>query len=215
MITFCLATCEREDLLFNTLQSFKEYNSYNISKYIIIDDTGGKFNKDKYSNAQRIVGGNLTWIHNDKRQGQIESIDKMYSIVKTPYIFHCEDDWEFFKPFFIHKSMEILNKNLFCIQVWLREFYDTNGHPLIFEDGIWKMQFNYLKVWHGFSFNPGLRRLRDYKFLQKYSHFSKFNSANPKRSEYIIGNVYKNMGYYAAILDEGFVRHSGKNRHVK
>jgi len=31
-----------------------------------------------------------------KNIGQIKSIDKAYSMVDTEYIFHCEDDWEFY-----------------------------------------------------------------------------------------------------------------------
>ena len=40
--------------------------------------------------------------------GQIASIDKAYATVTTPYIFHCEDDWRFFRSGFIESSLALL-----------------------------------------------------------------------------------------------------------
>ena len=40
-------------------------------------------------------------IFNENRQGQIKSVDYAYSMVETPYIFHLEDDWEFYESYFI------------------------------------------------------------------------------------------------------------------
>ena len=37
-------------------------------------------------------GVKLNVICNSKK-GQIQSIVDTYKLVKTPYIFHCEDDW--------------------------------------------------------------------------------------------------------------------------
>ena len=50
-------------------------------------------------------------IINEKRLGQMKSIDKAYSEVDTEYIFHCEDDWKFFKNGFIEKSMKLLEED--------------------------------------------------------------------------------------------------------
>ena len=36
----------------------------------------------------------------------IKSIDSVYSTIDTEYIFHCEDDWEFYDSSFIEKSLK-------------------------------------------------------------------------------------------------------------
>ena len=58
-----------------------------------------------------------TIIYNETNIGQIKSIDKnIYSLVKTEFIFHCEDDWEFYSYGFIEKSINILSNNLKYLQ---------------------------------------------------------------------------------------------------
>ena len=57
---------------------------------------------------------------NETRIGQIKSIDKAYKEVKTEYVFHCEDDWEFLREGFIEKSMEMLKEDPKIAVVGLR-----------------------------------------------------------------------------------------------
>ena len=45
---------------------------------------------------------------NRENIGQNASIDKMYKNVNTEYIFHCEEDWEFYKSGFIEDSLKVL-----------------------------------------------------------------------------------------------------------
>ncbi|MGB4774693.1 MAG: hypothetical protein WBP45_05960 [Daejeonella sp.] len=183
----------------------------------IIDDTGYEdliIRKSRAYLENTFKSYPITWIYNSKKEGQIVSIDKIYSLVKTPFIFHCEDDWKFYKTGFIESSLPVLLKYPKCLQVWLREFYDTNGHPLVYSNNLWLLTLNYLNRWHGFSFNPGLRRLSDYKLLEKYSKHTIFDRFQPWKSEVAIGTIYKDKNYFAAILSEGYVHHIGKGRHV-
>ena len=93
-ITFVLTSCGRYDLLRYTLKSFLQYNThYPIEKYIIIED--GAYNNELGQVMNEYPW--MEWIVNGKRIGQIKSIDRAYSLVKTEYIFHCEDDWEFYR----------------------------------------------------------------------------------------------------------------------
>jgi hypothetical protein len=72
--------------------------------------------------------------------------------------------------------------------------------------------------WHGFSFNPGLRRLVDYRnhFPEGFSQRVSFDRGHACGAEAEISAIYKSLGYYAAILDvpTGFVTHIGNSRHV-
>jgi len=223
-VTVVVTSCNRHDLLDMTLASFFAHNRFPISQMIVVED-GEKSNKlmeAKYKSR------NIEWISTGKRVGQIAAIDYAYSRVKTSYVFHMEDDWEFYRSGFIAESLSILENHPDCLQVYLRALDDINGHPLEdqvhHENGItWRKLIrnftNQWGEWHGFSFNPGLRRLNDYVLTGGYGNICSFDFDNPGKAESKIAVFYKNNGYFAAILcsrgGEGFVRHTGTNRHVK
>jgi hypothetical protein len=88
--------------------------------------------------------------------GQVSSIDKAYAEVTTPYIMHCEDDWEFYRFGFVEASLEVLEKYDNILQVWIRAHHDTNGHPIVklAQFDVATMSANY--EWCGFSWNRGV-----------------------------------------------------------
>jgi hypothetical protein len=220
-ITFALTSCGRPDLLEKTMDSFFEKNTYPITKYIIIEDSNilgiNNHLKEKYKKY------NVEWIENELKLGQIKSIDKMYSKINTEYIFHCEEDWFFTKESFIEKSLEILENDTKIVNVWLRNLHDTNGHPV--EDEIFNangvnyrlLSLGYLNVWHGFSFNPGLRRLSDYNLIKPYFglvDIKIINSGVYIDFEAEAGIKYKELGFRSVILTEKHVEHIGWGRHI-
>lgn len=219
-VTIVLTSCNRSKELKVTLQSFFKFNTYPIQKIIIIDDSGKKGCIDE---AIKEIPNNIEKqiIYNDKNIGQIKSIDKAYSLVDTEYIFHCEDDWEFYDYSFIEKSLDILNKNknLYC--VWLRPYKHfrvlNNGHPVepsIVDNyrlmGVFKERTN---VWNGVTFNPGLRRTSDCKLLLPYQQFIGSKECNVGGVEQALSNLYFNRGFRAAITlnENGFIKHIGIN----
>jgi len=203
-VTFALTSCGRHDLLEETMDSFLKMNTYPIEKYIINEDSCIPNINDhlilKYSYLD------IEWIINDTRFGQIKSIDNMYSRIQTDYIFHCEEDWLFTDTSFIEKSLTILKNDPKILQVWLRAQNDTNGHPVEpFSSEYDLAALNYNRIWHGFSFNPGLRRLCDYKLINTYGSIG---------HEPEISKKYKDLGFRTAILKTKHVEHLGWGRHV-
>jgi hypothetical protein len=208
-ITFVMTSCDRTDLLKSTFDSFIKNNTFPIEKYLIIDDSGkigiNDFIKEEYPNL------NINLIYNTPKLGQIKSIDKAYSIIDTEYVFHCEEDWEFYKPGFIEYSLKILESNSKILQCWLRDDSDTNGQPV--EPSVYKiddieyrlMSENYRGVWHGFTFNPTLIKIDNYKLIAPYSNFEE---------EHHISIRFHELGFRAAKCMNGFVRHIGWGRHV-
>jgi GT2 family glycosyltransferase len=206
-ITFVLTSCGRYDLLRYTLKSFLQYNTHPIEKYIIIED--GAYNNELGAVMEEYPW--MEWIVNGKRIGQIKSVDKAYKLVTTDYLFHCEDDWEFYRTGFIEKSLEVLEQNPKIIQLWLRERTDTMGHPV---EGDF-LSLGYMGRWHGFSFNPALKRMSDYlKIGASYEKITKNETLAASMSEAEIGIVYKDLGYRAMITEQGYVKHIGWGRHV-
>jgi hypothetical protein len=211
-VTFVLTSCKRFDLLEPTLTSFLKYNTYPIEEYIIIEDSP---NIDKLNQVlKKFPEVKFTALHNDPQIGQLRSIDKAYSHVKTDYIFHCEDDWLFYRPGFIEKSFSILLENEKVINVWLREQNDTNAHPL--ETTVHQtaegIQYKYLQTgfqggFHGFTFNPGLRRTKDYELIKPYSNWP---------DEIDLSNEYYHTHQFrGVILVDGSVRHLGNHRKIR
>jgi hypothetical protein len=210
-VSVVITSCGRFDLLDKTISSFFKYNSYkNIKEIIIIEDSGKpeaciKLNSilNKYQNINIV----LKIIINPHNIGQVESIDKAYSQVTCPYIFHLEDDWEFYKSGFIEKSIEILKHNDWVYTVWLRNYNDTQNHPIEITHNLDfnLMTLNFLDKYHGFTWNPGLRRLSD------YNKIGSFQESAP--SEVLASELYKKLGYRAAITKNtnGYVRHIGTN----
>ncbi|MFP3527750.1 glycosyltransferase family 2 protein, partial [Pantoea sp. SIMBA_072] len=74
----------------DTLESFDRYNTAPIREVFITEDSGddavhGAVPEHWKPYCKVFV--------NRPKLGQLPSIDLAYSHVKTPYIFHCEDDW--------------------------------------------------------------------------------------------------------------------------
>lgn len=179
MVSVVVTSCGRFDLLHRTLRSFYKFNTYPIEELIIIEDS--------FDN-----------------KGQIVRIDEAYSRVKTPYIFHLEDDWEFTHGGFIEKSLEIL-KDPLVMQVWLMKPHDT---PTDKGGDNYKLVGTNFFGWHGFTLNPGLRRLSDYKLVAPYSQFG-----NTGLAEQAIGQRYYELGFRGAVLNKTYIKHIGNGRH--
>lgn len=215
-VTLVITSCNRFDLLKQTLESFSKNNTYPLKEIIIIEDSGNSEIKtiipnDWLSNTRLII--------NEKNLGQIKSIDLAYKEVLTEYIFHCEDDWIFYRKGFVEDSMAILDSNQSILTVWLRDIEkDLKKHyPFHFVFGqtkIGNINFYYLgsnsPEWKGFTFNPTLKRKSDYEKLNQYERPG-MKSANV---ESFLSNFYDALGMSTVILENSAVEHIGWDNHV-
>ncbi|MCA6074119.1 glycosyltransferase [Fulvivirga sedimenti] len=216
-VSLVLTSCNRFDLLEKTLKSFFEFNTYPIAQHIIIEDSP---NRDKLLRVlAKFPDIAFIALNNDPQLGQMKSIERAYSEVTSEFIFHCEDDWEFYRKGFVENSMAVLDHDEKISNVWLRGFeeipesrfekevhtcksapvkfryvYPTYTHP---KNGI---------TWYGFSLNPGLRRYSDYLLVKPISQFDR---------ESAIGKAYYELGYKGAMLLDGYVRHIGYHRGIR
>ena len=217
-VALVLTSCNRFDLLEKTLVSFFKFNTYPIAQHIIIEDS---HNLDKLNKVlANFPGVDFTVLNNEPQLGQMKSIDRAYSKVTSEYIFHCEDDWEFYREGFIEDSFKVLDSDDKIVTIWLREQNDTNEHPV--EPEVFKckdpgsrdyqiMMRNYRRkadsdVWHGFTFNPGLRRLKDYQLVAPIGELGR---------EWNMSELYHGKGFKGAIFETGYVRHIGDHRGIR
>ncbi len=208
MITFCITSCNRFDLLERTIDSFLKLNKYPIKKYILNEDSGNTeiINKilNKYGNLFHII-------RNPKNEGLLKSVDNLYKLVETEYIFHTEDDWYFqSNSNFITDSLEILENNKNIHQIWLRKNIPNEWiEPKIIDNKYQIIKYPHLGGWCGFSFNPGLRRKSDYlkMFPEGYNKHKISNDIGICELE--CNNIAALNGYRAAILTNPTCVHIG------
>ncbi|MFT6976754.1 MAG: hypothetical protein ACJAZA_000456 [Shewanella psychromarinicola] len=217
-VSFVLTSCNRFDLLEETIVSFRKFNTYPIAQYILIEDS---HNVDKLMSVlNKFEGIDFLILNNDPQLGQMKSIDRAYAQVTSEFIFHCEDDWEFYREGFIEDSLKVLDTDEKVVTVWLREQNDTNDHPIEPElfhckDPLGRcyqiMQRNHQRrlgaqLWHGFTFNPGLRRTKDFQLIAPIGEMN---------GESSMSDVYHQHGFKGAIFPTGYVRHIGYHRGIR
>lgn len=232
-VTFVLTSCGRLDLLEKTLDSFFKFNTYPIDRFIITEDSADQSIFNQCVELNQKYNHKLEFLFNYEKLGQSKSVDLAYSKITTEYIFHSEDDWEFYAPGFIEKSIDILENRQDILQAWIRPktdgilnkiapevFYTKNGTPFrtvmpasfytgrTLENGDKETVINY----SGFSYNPGLKRRKDFNKLGTggYTQFGQ---------EHLIDYYYRDLGYKIVSISisdsDGYVKHSGWDRRVE
>ena len=190
-------------------------NTYPMSEVIIIEDSCSKEMHKQLCDLYP----DYTLILNGKNQGLINNIDRAYSLVKTKYVFHSEDDWEYTKPGFMEQSLNVIEHNHMIMQVWITgnvhnqkletTVYNNSGVPYqlaIFGEANITPSDQHL--WHGFTLNPGLRSMRIYKEAAPWSQWSTDKDFLALR-ECKIGEEYLRKGYRAAVLRDTYCVHTG------
>jgi len=234
-ITMVITSCGRQDLLEETIKSFERFAPNTLDELIIVEDTEIKndFVKDLIPSVKKITLLNSPVT----RRGQLLNIEWAYNYVKTPYIFHCEDDWVFTKSNFIEDSRRLLEAYPECLMVHLRSHRDqwqvdynrswVEETEYVLSDAEGSLKYWKIRPWiqhdggFGFTFNPGLRRLSDYQkvgglttpIAVKYGPF--FNKKDGCLVERTHAENYQRLGMWCASLEpEGRVQHIGWHRHI-
>ena len=170
-----IASCGRFDLLRRTVTSFLKFVDVQPKQYILVEDSGDESVREVLA-PFNVPFEILINQPNTGQQSSIErlhaAIDRVYAQVKFSYIFHCEDDWEFFRTGFIQESFIVLNALPKASAIMLHGRSDPRGLgniPTAQIDGIrfchphpsncyrFKMLVGY--------YHPGLRRIADYQKL--------------------------------------------------
>lgn len=212
MITGVFTSCGRFNLLERTLKSFVRYSDLPLEQLIVIDNSTLPQTEAEIERIVSVIGIPISLIVNSENIGQVLSIDTAYSFVETDYIFHCEDDWEFFDTGFLQLSKQLLEERENIINVNLRVRFDGEKgsmHPVtdlmttpLNSVRYHEYMLNYLGAWHGFSWNPGLRRKKDYDLIKPYKQYGEESG---------VGRKYKELGYVAACLEKSYCKHIGTN----
>jgi glycosyltransferase involved in cell wall biosynthesis len=202
--TVVITCCNRPDKLDQTLSSIVACDTTGIAKFVIIEDSACM--KSAEITARILADFPHIYLKNAQNIGQVRSVDRAYAHVKTPYIFHCEEDWVFPSSLFLEQSRILLDALPEVHSVMLR---DVSEWFAFFTDAT-EREFQGVRYvhadpraerrWGSFSFNPGLRRLSD------YLNCAPFAEIGPERD---ISFHHKMRGFSLVSLCEGDVRHLG------
>lgn len=211
-ITLVVTSCGRLDLLKHTLESFDRFNTAPVREVFITEDAGDE-------GVRAVIPAHwkdhCTFFVNRPKLGQLASIDLAYEQVKTPYIFHCEDDWEFYRPGFVEDSRTILELRPEILQVWLRNYvYDLQVHSPYIRLGAREViggvpcypLISDKPEWQSFSLNPGLRRLKEYRLCAPFAGYG---------GEKALSQRYAELNLTAVTLEGDAVLHTGFGLHVE
>lgn len=207
-VTAVLTSCGRLDLLERTINSLDETFWDKIPVKIITEDSANEniFEEVRVQNENGYLKG-WTILCNELKLGQSASIDLAYSKVKTDYVFHLEDDWEFYDDTFIDRSLPILEKYDNIIQVTFRGNTPHLTDPTLFEAET-ENEFNVLipgyNGWPGFTYNPNIFKFSAYEKVKPIA----------KKQEKDIGLIFNKFELFTARLKTPCVDHIGDGRHV-
>ncbi|MEM7694376.1 MAG: glycosyltransferase [Pseudomonadota bacterium] len=213
--TIVITSCDRFDLLDRTLASLDAHVDAAPAAVIVMEDSG---NVGVEAVCARHFGGRVTAVVNPVRRGQIRSIDHAYGLVTTPYIFHCEDDWEFFRTGFITESQKLLDAlpNISMVSLRARgeiNPINRNAPKKILGDLEYFIADPAAHVeYNSYSFNPGLRRLADYTRHGPFEAAKTGLGGIPNEAD--VSYHFKRRGFAMAYLEAPAVRHIGWERHI-
>ena len=201
-IDLCLTIGRRPSLLRQTLDSLLP--RANFKKIIAMNDFRDQETNDVFK--ELCPSGIL--INLNEQVGHHRAVDLMYSKVSSPYILHCEDDWLFNSNLMMDESIQLLKSNEKIGSVCLREIKDFNlneeqeSKKITQQHG--DIKFSRLdgthEEWHGFTFNPHVTSLSQWKEFGPYSAFKK---------ERHISRKLRNAGTFVAYLQPGSCVHIG------
>lgn len=208
----------RIKFLKTAVDSFMTLNSYPIDEIIIIDDSAKPEAKEAII---KLYGDrdNFRLLFPPKTLGQPKAIDTAYELIDSDYVFHAEDDYLFEgNANFIQDSIDIMENDSRVNQVWCRHFSDyfvSHGdvNTMLDQELLMAPSGVEYKIvlkdqmgtgWCGFSWNPGLRKMSDYKTIFPDGYQACVREDDPSFvAEFRCSELADSHGYGAAILING------------
>jgi len=190
-VTVVLTSCGRFELLERSLRSLLDKNTAPFDRFLLMEDSGDESVRDIVSAVDPGIEVHVG------RRGQLGSIDYAYGLVETPYIFHCEDDYVYFRGGFIEESLTLLKADetisMVSGRVWHHQ--DQFDVPVVEHHGLQvRMPPRGLHPgWFGYAFHTGLRRKREWQ---------RFGPFKPLGREWDVSYAMKRAGLRMAYLAE-------------
>lgn len=230
MVTFTITSCKRLDLFEKTMNSFLNCctDIDKIDSWLCVDDNSSEEDR---AVMKRLYPFFEFYMKEPHEKGHPVSMNIIRSKIKTPYIFHMEDDWKFFAPKpYITMCLDVLGDNNVLGQCLVNKNYGETAKDCVsIIGGVFKIapygtryfihencendeQYDKFYNIHGrgancaywkhFSFRPSLLRKSVLDQLGAFSDITNFEMDYSER--------YYSAGYRSAFLDSVYCLHIGR-----
>jgi GR25 family glycosyltransferase involved in LPS biosynthesis len=235
-ITFTTTTCKRYDLFEKTINSFLNccMDLHLIDRWLCVDDNSSEEDREKMKKNYPFFEFYFKGKHD---KGHARSMNIIKNSVKTPYIFHIEDDWKFFKKRnYITQCLEVLNQDSRIGQCLINKNYmETEKVPIV--GGLFKTTssgnryyihehcsteqehkqfFQKYKglpncaYWPHFSFRASLFHTKILREIGDFNENADYFNKNGGHFEMEYANRYKSFNYISAFLEGIYCLHIGR-----
>lgn len=208
-VTLVITSCGRHDLLRRTLASMEPWLARFPNRILVEDGPGEE------AELARLREEGFTVLVNGRTLGQHAAVDRAYAEVRTPLIFHGEDDWEFLREPDIATAAAILEDGIDGHRnvsgVCFRDFTDQPGfrqetyRETVINGSRYRYSFEQRSQFNAFTFNPCLLRRDLVEVTGPYAAF---------KTEGRIARFLHRRAYVVVTELPGAVRHIGEGRHV-
>jgi len=123
LVTYTVTTCKRFDLFQKTINSFINCctDVLQIDKWLCVDDNSSAEDRKQMESLYPFF--QFVW-KTPEQKGHPESMNLIIDMVKSPFVLHMEDDWQFFeKKEYIKPALEILQEDKTLGQVCFNRNY--------------------------------------------------------------------------------------------
>ena len=229
LITFTITTCKRFDLFEKTMNSFLNCCSdiNKIDSWLCVDDNSSDEDKKKMTEKYPFF---TFYFKNVNEKGHPRSMNIIRSMVKTEFIFHMEDDWQFYeKKNYISECLEVIESDNKIGQCLINKNYSETPHnntvgglfnktvsglrffiheytPDAQSQQDFNKKYNYsmnCSYWPHFSFRPSLLRKNILNIIGPYDEYI-------SHFEMDYANKYVKEGYISAFLEGTYCLHIGR-----
>lgn len=229
LVTFTITTCKRWDLFFKSINSFinccKDIEL--IDEWFCIDDNSSEEDRNK---MQQFYPFFKFYFKKIEEKGHPQSMNIIRKIVKTPYTFHMEDDWQFFeRRNYLSECLEVLGQDSKFGQCLINKNYAEVASDQI-KGGIFKITASGLRYyihefvnteeklkafiekhgngnscnyWPHYSLRPSLLRTKIFEELGAYEE-------TKSHFEMDYSLRYINKGYVSVFLEKLYCIHIGR-----
>lgn len=230
MVTLTVTTCKRLDLFTRTMNSFLKCctDHHLISRWICVDDNSSEEDRNKMKELYPFFEFRFK---TPEEKGHPQSMNIIREMVRTPYLFHMEDDWSFTVPGeYINNCLEVVTASQEIRQCLINKNYtetkDQNILGGIFsrtlsglryyiheyasndeEKKVWTERHgsngNHCHYWPHFSFRPSLIEVNALHELGPFNE-----TVSHFEMEY--SHRYAARGWKSAFLEGVYSRHIGR-----
>lgn len=136
LVTFTITSCKRLDLFEKTVNSFLASceDVLRIDDWFCVDDMSSDQDRKK---MQQLYPFFTFYLKTAAEKGHPRSMNIIRNHVKTPYLFHVEDDWAFFcrRPY-ITECLDALGYSPMIAQCLINKNYAETGENLSYAGGL-------------------------------------------------------------------------------